>query len=95
MTTEKQLSRHAAARQKAIDEGKCGQCKTRPIDYARSIHKCTRCLDRGQARAKAIAKGVKVRYPADHRYDDPKTVKLRAKKRKKAVKALPRNQVSK
>lgn len=71
------MSKDQVARRKAIDAGKCSRCKSRPIDYERSIAKCSRCLDRRMVEAAAKRAGVKPEYPKERK---PKAKKPKAKK---------------
>lgn len=63
--TKGKLSAHQIARQKAVAEGRCSRCKTREIDWERSIAKCARCLDRRLIEAAAKRAGVKPVYPTE------------------------------
>lgn len=70
-------NRNQRARLKAIEEGKCSRCKTRPIDYERSIAKCARCLDRRIIEAAAKRAGIAPEYPKEKK---PKAKKAPKKK---------------
>ena len=71
----KPLSKDAALRARYIEEGVCGRCKVRDIDYDRSISKCARCLDRAKAESVARTAGVKPVYPDDSAYPPPNEAK--------------------
>lgn len=62
---KKELSKDQKARLKAIEAGRCSRCKTRPIDYERSIAKCARCLDRRLIEAAARRAGIAPEYPRE------------------------------